>query len=272
MGAEIIDDVQEELLLDEGEAFADPTEEQPAEQELQEPVNEPESEEEIPAEFQGKSVAELAKIIQDRNQTIDRQGSELGYMRKTFDSMAQQNAQQSVPAQPEPEPEEPVDFFVDPQRAVDARIASHPALKQAEEVSRKLAYAQGQQALIAKHPDIREILSSDDFGNWIKGSPSRIRRFQMANESGDVDEADDLISTYKQLQGTVATAKQVEAQAQKKAVSAAAVGSTRGNSDTATSKRIYRSADLRRMMRENPELWEERQEEFMRAYQEGRVR
>ena len=63
MGAEIIDDVQEELLLEEGEAFADPTEEQPAEQGLQEPVNEPEPEEEIPAEFQGKSVAELAKII-----------------------------------------------------------------------------------------------------------------------------------------------------------------------------------------------------------------
>ena len=272
MGAEIIDDVQEELLLDEGEAFADPTEEQPAEQGLQESVSEPESAEEIPAEFQGKSAAELAKIIQDRNQTIDRQGSELGYMRKTFDSMAQQNAQQSVPAQPEPEPEEPVDFFTDPQRAVDARIANHPALKQAEEVSRKLTYAQGQQALLAKHPDIREILSSDDFGNWIKENPSRIRRFQLANESGDVDEADDLISTYKQLQGTVATAKKVEAQAHKKAVSAAAVGSTRGNSDTATSKRIYRSADLRRMMRENPELWEERQEEFMRAYQEGRVR
>lgn len=271
MGAEIIDDVQEELSLNDGETFADPSEEQPVQQELQEPVSEPESEEEIPAEFKGKSVVELAKIIQDRNQTIDRQGSELGYMRKTFDSIAQQQAQQSVPAQPEPELED-VDFFADPQRAVDARIANHPALKQAAEVSRKLTYAQGQQVLIAKHPDIKEILSSDDFGKWIQSSASRIRRFQMANESGDVDEADDLISTYKQIRGTVATAKQVEAQAQKKAVSAAAVGSTRGNSDTATSKRIYRSADLRRLMRENPDLWEERQEEFMRAYQEGRVR
>jgi hypothetical protein len=271
MGAEIIDDVLEEETLQEGETFADPTEDQPVNQELQEPAEEPQGEG-IPEEFRGKSAAELARIIQDRNQTIDRQGSELGYMRKTFDSMAHQNAQQSVPAQPEPELEEPVDFFVDPQKAVDQRISNHPALKQAEETSRKLKQAQGQQYLLAKHPNAKEILSSNEFAEWIKSSPARLRRFQYADTQGDIDEADDLLTTFKELKGSVSNARQAEAQAQKKAVSAAAVGSTRGNSDAVTSKRIYRSSDLRKLMREKPELWEERQDEYMAAYREGRVR
>jgi hypothetical protein len=271
MGAEIIDDVLEEENLQEGETFADPAEDEPVEQELQEPVQEPE-EEDVPDEFRGKSAAELARIIQDRNQTIDRQGSELGYMRKTFDSVANQNAQQSVPAQPEPVSDEPVDFFVDPQRAVDQRIASHPALKQAEETSKKLHQAQGQQYILAKHPDAKEILSSNEFASWIQGSPARLRRFQYADSQGDIEEADDLLTTFKELKGSVSNARQAEAQAQKKAVSAAAVGSTRGNSDAVTSKRIYRSSDLRKIMRENPKLYEEREDEYTLAYIEGRVR
>jgi hypothetical protein len=211
----------------------------------------------------------MVAILEERERMIGQQSNELGNMRQTFDAMT--NAQ-SVPAQPEPEPVEEADFFVDPQKAVDSRISNHPALKQAQEMAQKLAYAQGLTTLQQRHPDIKDVLADPKFNEWIQSNQSRLRRYQYADQSGDVDEADDLISTFKELNKTVATAKAAEKTAQKKAVKAAAVGGPRGNADAASSKRVYRRADIRQLMRSDPQRYEDLQSEIMQAYAEGRVR
>jgi hypothetical protein len=123
-----------------------------------------------------------------------------------------------------------------------------------------------------RHPDVKEVLQSPEFGQWVQGNAARVRRFQYADQSGDVDEADDLISTFKQLNKSVATAKAAEKTAQKKAVRAAAVGGPRGNADAASSKRVYRRADIRQLMQSDPDRYEALQPEIMAAYAEGRVR
>ena len=219
--------------------------------------------------YEGKSHAEMVAILEERERMIGQQGNELGNLRSTFDAMAKA---QSVPAEPEPEPVEEADFFVDPQKAVDQRINSHPALKEAQEMAKKLGYAQGLATLQQRHPDLGEVMASSEFGEWIKSSPARTRRFQYADQSGDVEEADDLISTWKQLNKTVATAKAAEKTAQKKAVKAASVSGTRSNPDAASSKRVYRRADIRKLMKSDPERYDELQPEIMQAYAEGRVR
>ena len=99
-----------------------------------------------------------------------------------------------------------------------------------------------------------------------------MRRYQYADQSGDVDEADDLVSTWKQLNKTVATAKAAEKTAQKKAVRAASVSGPRGNADAASSKRVYRSADIIELMKERPDRFEALENEIIQAYAEGRVR
>jgi hypothetical protein len=190
-------------------------------------------------------------------------------MRSTFDAMTKA---QSVPAQPEPEPVEEVDFFVDPHKAVQQQIENHPALREAQDMAKKLAYAQGVATLQQRHPDVKEVMESPEFVNWIKSSPARVRRFQYADKSGDVDEADDLISTFKQLNKTVATAKAAEKTAQKKAVTAASVSGARSNPDAASSKRIYRRADIRKLMKTDPDRYLDLQPEIVQAYAEGRVR
>jgi hypothetical protein len=139
-------------------------------------------------------------------------------------------------------------------------------------MAQKLAYAQGLSTLQQRHPDIQDVVGSEQFKEWIKSSPARLRRYEYADQQGDVDEADDLISTWKQLNKTVATAKAAEKQAQKKAVKAAAVGGPRGNADAASSKRVYRRADIRQLMRSDPQRYEDLQSEIMQAYAEGRVR
>jgi hypothetical protein len=139
-------------------------------------------------------------------------------------------------------------------------------------MAKKLAYAQGLATLQQRHPDIQEVVADHKFKEWITGSPSRTRRYQYADQSGDVDEADDLVSTWKQLNKTVATAKAAEKTAQKKAVQAASVSGPRGNADAASSKRVYRRADIRQLMKSDPDRYESLEPEIMQAYAEGRVR
>ena len=272
--ATLIDEEQVvETELQEGETLGNIEEDTPV-QDITEP--EPAVEQEAPtyedtpnSKYEGKSHEELVAILEERERMIGQQSNELGNLRSTFDAMAKV---QSVPAEPEPEPVEEADFFVDPQKAVDSRIQNHPALKEAREMAQKMAYAQSVATLRQRHPDLEEVMQSEGFKQWITSSPARVRRFQQADQSGDVDEADDLITTYKEVTRTVATAKLAEKQAQKKAVKAASVSGPRGNADAASSKRVYRRADIRQLMKNDPERYESLQPEIMQAYAEGRVR
>ena len=270
--ATLLDDEQQpEMELQDGETLGNIEEDTPVQAIEEEPsVVEEEPAEDTPvSKYSDKSHEEMVAILEERERHIGQQSNELGNMRQTFEAMART---QSVPAQPEPEPVEEADFFVDPQKAVDSRINNHPALQQAQEMAQKLAYAQGLATLQQRHTDLKEVVGSEEFGQWIKSSPSRLRRYQYADQSGDIDEADDLITTWKQLNKTVATAKAAEKTAQKKAVRAAAVGGPRGNADAASSKRVYRRADIRQLMQTNPQRYEDLQPEIMAAYAEGRVR
>lgn len=268
--ATLLDDEQQpEMELQDGETLGNIEEDTPVQAIEEEPVEAEPVEDTPVSKYSDKSHEEMVAILEERERHIGQQSNELGNMRQTFEAMART---QSVPAQPEPEPVEEADFFVDPQKAVDQRINNHPALKQAQETAQKLNYAQGLATLQQRHPDVKEVLQSPEFGQWVQGNPARVRRFQYADQSGDVDEADDLISTFKQLNKSVATAKAAEKTAQKKAVRAAAVGGPRGNADAASSKRVYRRADIRQLMQTNPQRYEDLQPEIMAAYAEGRVR
>ena len=271
--ATLIDEEQvAEMELQEGETLSNIEEDTPIQDVTEEDpaVEEEEPVEETPkSKYEGKTHEEMVAILEERERMIGQQSNELGNLRSTFDAMAKV---QSVPAEPEPEPVEEADFFVDPQKAVDQRINNHPALKEAQEMAKKLGYAQGLATLQQRHPDLQEVMASPEFGEWIKSSPARTRRFQYADQTGDVEEADDLISTWKQLNKTVATAKAAEKTAQKKAVKAASVSGTRSNADAASSKRIYRRADIRKLMKSDPDRYEDLQPEIMQAYAEGRVR
>ena len=269
--ATIIDEEQvEEMELQEGETFANIEEDTPVQEIGEEPPVEEESviEDTPDSKYAGKSHEEMVAILEERERMIGQQGNELGNMRSTFEAMTQA---QSVPAQPELEPEE-ADYFADPQKAIDSRINNHPALREAREMAQKLAYAQGLTTLQQRHPDLKDVLGSPKFNDWIKASPARQKRYAFADQTGDVDEADDLISTYKQLNKTIATAKQAEKTAQKKAVRAAATSGPRGNADAASSRRIYRRADIRQLMKTDDERYQSLMPEIMAAYAEGRVR
>jgi len=156
--ATLLDDEQQpEMELHDGETLGNIEEDTPVQVIEEEPsVVEEEPTEDTPdSKFPISHMKRWSQYCEERDRHIGQQGNELGNMRQTFEAMART---QSVPAQPEPEPVEEADFFVDPQKAVDSRIDNHPALKQAQDMAQKLAYAQGLATLQQRHPDLKEVV------------------------------------------------------------------------------------------------------------------
>ena len=280
--AEILDDIKEpELQLEEGEsagnieednhevALEDLAIEGVSAPEASTDVADPEPESDLPEKYRGKSASEVIDMHRELERRMSDQGNELSNLRSTLDAMA---LNQSRSSEPEPEPITEADFFSDPTNTVNRAIENHPALVQAQEMAQKMAYAQGLATLQQRHPDVQEVVGSEKFKEWIKASSARIARYQRADQMGDVEEADDLISTFKQLNRVEATTKEASKKAQKQAVKSASTGAVRGNSDVQGSRRVYRRADIRELMRTNPQRYEDLQDEIMQAYVDGRVR
>lgn len=279
--AEILDDIKEpELQLEEGESIGNieednheapqdmATEGEVVPEVSTKPVD-PEPEVELPEKYQGKSAAEIVAMHQEAERRMSEQGNELSNLRSTLDAMAFQS---STAAEPEKESITEADFFSDPTNTVNRAIESHPALRQAQEMAQKMAYAQGLATLQQRHPDLQDVVGSAKFREWVQASSARMARYQKADQMGDVEEADDLISTFKQLNQVEVKTKEASKKAQKQAVRSASTGAVRGNSDVQGSRRVYRRADIRELMRTRPQRYEDLQDEIMQAYVEGRVR
>jgi hypothetical protein len=289
--AEILDDVQPNLELQEGESAAaldednllipeDPEVEQTdaeSTEDVPEASNQIVDPDPLPEKFANKSVHDVAKMYQqleskmgEQGDLIGKQTQELNHLRHTLDAFALRNQGQSQ--EPEEKPIEEADFFSDPQTTVNRAIEQHPALQQAQDMAKKMAYAQSLTTLQQRHPDLKEIVSSDDFKKWITSSPNRVQRYQKADQYGDVNEADDLITTYKEVKQVEKQAKAVGQKAQKQAVKNASTGAVRGNSDARSSKKIYWVHDLAELYKTDQARYEAMGDEILRAYAEGRVR
>ena len=222
---------------------------------------------ELPEKYRGKSIEEVAKMHSEVEKRLSIQGQEIGEVRKLADELIRQNLESKQQSARKIEPE--VDFFEDPQAAIQKAVDNHPDVQ-----SSKLAFANMQrmqikQQLASTHPDLDEITKDQNFVDWIKSSPVRIRLFEAADAGYDFDSANELLSTYKQIRG--ARAKQGEVlQENNRQLSLRAAGVDVGGSGE-SSKKTYRAIDLQNLLNTNPDRYTAMQDEIMRAYSEGRV-
>jgi len=237
----------------------------------QEPTPEQTEEEEIPEKYKGKSTAEIVRMHQEAEKLLGRQSGEVGELRSVVDSYIQTQLDTQAPQAPIEEPDEEVDFFSDPDKAVARAIANHPSIKQAEqatvETKRNAALSQLQQ----RHPDMGDILQDSKFVDWIKNSKIRTQLFAQADRSYDYDAADELLSNWKERQGVVSQTLAAEKDGRKAAVKAASTGSTKGNGEQ-QSRKIYRRSDIIKLMQNDPERYLALSDEIGLAYAEKRVR
>ena len=250
----------------------EPTE-APQQEEQQDPIEAlaqvdeaPQEEEELPEKYAGKSLKDLVQMHQEAEKALGRQGSEVGELRKLVDQYIVNNTQQKA----EEPAEEPVDFWSDPDKAIEQRLSNHPKIRELEADKVKAAREHSQQKLMQKHPDYQEILSDADFAKWIQSSKVRTKLFIEADQQYDADSADELFSLWKERKQLSQATVDSDSAARKEQVKKAATGNARG-SNNPPARKTYRRKDLITLMQRDPELYASRADEFLKAYAEGRV-
>jgi len=223
---------------------------------------------ELPDKYRDKSLDEIVKMHQEAEKLIGKQAQEVGEVRKLADELIKQNlgSRQQQTRQEEPE----VDFFENPQKAVQRTVDNHPDILAARQVTQEMKRAQIQQRLAQEHPDFGEIAKDQDFANWVKSSPVRIKIFEQADSGYDFDSANELLSTYKQLRSVKQKQSSDDGEVTRKQ-NLKAVGVDVGGSGE-SSKKVYRRADLIQLQLRDPDRYAALSDEIMQAYVEKRVR
>jgi hypothetical protein len=222
----------------------------------------------VPNFYRDKSLEDVIKMHQEANKLIDRQGKEVGEIRKLADELIKQNLSSNKQSIKEEAPE--VDFFENPKEAIRQTVDNHPDVVAGRQAAYDFKKMQIQQKLAQEHPDFGQVASDPDFANWVKSSPIRINLFAKADGEFDYDSANELLTTYKQLRGVKAKQTSDAGEATRKTNLKAASVDVGGSGESG--KRIYRRADLIRLKMENPNRYEALSDEIMQAYSEGRVK
>jgi len=261
--AQLIDERPEE---DNNET--DAVEQQETFESHEEEVAQPESN--IPEKYQGKSLEEVVQMHQEAEKLMGKQSSEVGELRKVVDDYIQaQLSQQQAPQQQQEEDD--IDFFTDPKTAVSRAIENHPKIREAEEYTQQYKKQATMAQLKANHPDMQEILQDGKFAEWVQGSKIRTQLFVQADQQYDYDAANELFSLWKERNQVAQQTAAVEKQARKQQLKTASTGNARGTGE-GTRKKVYRRADIIKLMKTDPERYQALSQEIFNAYAEGRVK
>ena len=225
-------------------------------------------EDDIPDKYRGKSTAEIVRMHQEAEKLLGRQSSEVGELRSVVDSYIQT---QLDTTKENPEPEEDIDFFSDPDKAVERAIKNHPSIKAAEAQTQQYKQSTAQAALQQRHPDMQDILTDSKFADWIKASKIRTQLFVQADQGYDHEAADELFTNWKDRQQAVGQTVATEKTQRKEAIKNASTGGATGSSET-KSRKIYRRSDIINLMQTDPDRYLALSPEIERAYAEKRVR
>lgn len=229
------------------------------------------TEPEVPEKYKGKSVAELARMHEEAQRFISRQANEVHEVRKLADDLIKRqiNAEKEFkPTQSEGAPE--VDFFENPQEAVKRTLESSPEIQEMRALKKQMKAQETMSKLSQMHPDALNVAKSQDFVDWVKASKVRLAMFAQADNEYDLDAAAELLTSYKAQKGISTKVEQPVAGSQKQALRAASVDVN--GSNEGSSKKIYRRADIMRLMQTDPDRYQMMQPEILAAYAERRVR
>ena len=226
---------------------------------------------ELPEKYKGKSAKELARMHAEAEKALGRQGSEVGDLRKIVDDFVKtQSTNKQSDKTVNEQADDEVDFFTDPQKAIDRAISKHPKILEAEQLTSNMKKAEALANLKANHPDFQEIIAAPSFAEWIGKSKVRQELFVRADRAYDADAANELLDNWKERSQAVERTKVNEQSERSNAIKAASTGTTRGSSEPVAKKR-YRRADIIDLMTRDPDRYMALEPEIMKAYAEKRV-
>ena len=259
-----------ETEVDTLELDGDSLQEQP-EQEAQAP------EDEIPEKYRGKGLVDIIRMHQEAEKHLGRQGQELGEARKDreyYQSLLDQSiANKTVTTAAPSDSDEELDFFSDPDKAVEARVRKmledNPDLKGARELRQEVTRQSTVAQLQKDHPDWQQVAQEPGFAEWVQKSDFR-RELAKKADSYDYGAANELFSLYKERSGYQQTAKAEEQVSRQTSVQKASTGASKASGES-RGKRTYRRSDIRELMQKDPARYRQLEPEIRQAYQDGRV-
>jgi hypothetical protein len=263
--AQMLDPQPEQENVDTLENEVDEIQQEPEAQ-----VEQPQEEPDLPEKYQNKSLEEVVQMHQEAEKLLGRQSSEVGELRKVVDDYISTQIQPQAPQQ-YVEPEDDIDYFTDPQGAVNRAIENHPKIREAEQYTAEYKKQSSLATLQSRHPDMQDILSDTGFSEWIKASKIRTQLFVQADQQYDADAADELFTLWKERKTVAQQTANVEKQARKQSLKAANTGNARGSAE-GSRKKVYRRADIIKLMKNDPDRYQALSDEIMAAYAEGRVK
>jgi hypothetical protein len=244
------------------------------------PEPEESQEPDIPEKYRGKSVQDLVQMHQELERFSGKQSAEVGETRREVNELrelvdgyiqTELSNKQAPQSQQEDDNKDDVDFFVDPQSAVNRAIDNHPKIKEAEAYTQQYRQQAALSQIKSSHPDMESILQDPKFAEWIKGSKVRTQLFVQADQGYDYDAANELFNLWKEKNQVVQQTAQAEKVARQSAVKSASTGNARGSAE-GSRKKVYRRADIIKLMKSDPDRYNAISDEILQAYAEGRVR
>lgn len=235
------------------------------------------NDEELPENLRGKSVTDLARIIQESQSTIGRMANDLGTQRKLTDRLLDLKRESDLQTHTPPAPKvSGTDLLDNPTEAIEQVVKAVMARNEAETTKRvqQLEGTVAAQQFYSKHSDWQQISVDPEFQTFLQSTPYRQRVAGQAAQ-GDWGAADELVTEYKDRKALRAGAKSKKEQEDSNLEAANKASLESGASvPRAKGGKILRRVDLLRLQQEQPEVYydDEMQRIIMKAYAEGRVK
>jgi hypothetical protein len=232
----------------------------------------------LPEKFRGKSLDEVVSMYTNLESQSGRQANELGELRRITDEILKQGVVPQMNQQHAPPESEEVtddDFLENPAQAVQKVVER--ALRPLTQAQESLNANMTVERLQKEHPDLQEIVSSEDFQQWVVASPVRAGIWERAAQ-GDFAYANEIFSMWKQVNRPAPEPVSEQAPAApaptvNQADLAAATTISKGtNTEAVGGKPIYSRQALIRLRQTDPEKYFANHDEIIAAYQEGRVK
>lgn len=207
------------------------------ETEAQKPENQ------VPKQFEGKSLEEIIEMYRELEREKSRLGNEVGTLRKALKEAM--NVATETKA-------------VKLREQLAENIGEDAAKNLTEyvgQIESELSELRLKMELLKRHPDAFQIVQAPEFSSWVEANPERKKLYEAA-DSGDLEAANQLLSSYK---------------LEKRSAAIRAASGERGAPAPTPSKPTFSRAQLRQLMLENPSEYKRLLPEIRAAYAEGRV-
>jgi len=224
--------------------------------------------EELPEKYRGKQLTDIVRMHQEAEKALGRQSSEVGELRKVVDEFI---TTQTQLVSKNKAPAEEVDYFTDPQSAINRTIEAQPLVAELRQNTVKSRQSAAQAEIVRRHPDVETVLGDPKFVEWITASTVRQSLLAKAHSELDVDSADELFALYKERKNLLSQAVSSEQTARKETARKAATGSSAIAGEDGSGKKRYRRADIIKLMNEDPDRYATLAPEIRKAYAENRV-